>query len=224
MGYHPPPYLLQPYTHQFPGFIPPPSYPPFTQHCNLRPSTSHLVPSNQQFVQRSSEPPHMVHQQQMAYPTQSTLPSSPPHSTINQPSTIFNQAQRDHPEQQTTMRQISAPQPADVHIQAVANSTKSVHKEKSPVIVATEEKTPVNLATKITVQRTQKTSNNSINNIIDSEKKFKEGSINRTETKELNEELLEISPDHLELDHNSKKQNKQHHFRLKCIKKNPSDN
>ena len=129
MGYHPPPYHLQPYTHQFPGFIPPPSYPPFTQHCNLRPSTSHLVPNNKQFVQQSSGPPHMVHQQQMAYPTQSTRPSSQPHSTISQPSTMFNQAQRDHPEQQTKMRQISAPQPADVHIQAVANSTKSVHKE-----------------------------------------------------------------------------------------------
>ena len=99
----------------------------------------------------------MGHQQQMAHPPQSTRPSNPPNSTISQPSTtgIFNQAQRDHPEQQTTMRQISAPQPADV------------------------QKTPVNVATKITVQRTPKASNNSINNIpvVDSEKKFKEGSI-----------------------------------------------
>ena len=101
MGYHPPPYHLQPYTDQFPGFIPPPSYPLFTQHCNLRPSTSHLVPNNQQFVQQSSGPAPMVHQQQMAHPTQSTRPSNPSHSTISQPSTtgIFNQAQRDHPEQ-----------------------------------------------------------------------------------------------------------------------------
>jgi hypothetical protein len=74
-------------------------------------------------------------------PTQATRPSNPPHSTINQASTIFNQTQKDHHEQQTTMKQISAPQPADVHIQAVANCTKSVNEEKSPVIVATEEKT-----------------------------------------------------------------------------------
>ena len=101
------------------------------------------------------------------------------------------------------MKQISAPQPADVHIQAVASGTKSVNEEKSLVIVATQEKTPVNPATKITVQRTEKASNSSIKNIVDSEKKFKEGSINRTEAKELNEELLQISPDHVELDHNS---------------------
>jgi hypothetical protein len=36
---------------------------------------------------------------------------------------------------------LSAPQPADVHIQVVTNCTKSVNEEKSPVIVATEEKT-----------------------------------------------------------------------------------
>ena len=121
---------------------------------------------------------------------------------------------------------LSAPQPADVHIQAVASCTKSVNEEKSPVIVATEEKTPVNLATKITVQCTPKASNNSSNTIpvVDSEKKFKEGSINRTETKELNKELLDISPDHIELDPNSKKQNKQHHVRLECLKKNSPDN